>query len=83
MALPLAKQDLLDRLGEILHGKSVEKTLTRMQQHKTVNQWEDAKGLCSLMTHVCIEMEKGNMEYLPILKELYQAVGVVITSERN
>jgi len=71
--LPSGK-DLLERLLEKLKGKSVYTTLKKVSEGKAKNDWVQAKGLFSLGTHICIECEKGGLEYKRLLREVYEKI---------
>jgi hypothetical protein len=64
------KNQLLTDLSEKLKGKPVYTTLRRLLEGKIDNKYVALKGLSSLMTHIAIEAEKGNMEYVPLLREI-------------
>lgn len=57
----------LDKLFEELYvhlkGKSVHKTLMRLKAGKIKNRYEGLKGLSSLLTHIMVECEKGNLRF--------------------
>ena len=72
-ALP-SKEQLLDKLYENLKNKPVHKTLKKLLEGKCDNIYQGMKGLFSLGTHICIELEKGNMEYRPLLDETLGAI---------
>ena len=56
--------ELLKRLVEKLKGKSIFRTLKKIQEGKIeINQMVLAKGLSSLLTHILIECMHGNTEY--------------------
>ncbi|KKK57059.1 hypothetical protein LCGC14_3058320, partial [marine sediment metagenome] len=54
---------LLERLVKKLKGKSISRTLKKIQEGKVEDSLTTAKGLSSLLTHIFIECEKGNTEY--------------------
>ena len=58
---------LLTSLLKKLEGKPVYKTLVRIADGKTESSWEELKGLHSLCTHICIEIERGTHDYVPLL----------------
>ena len=68
--LPTDKE-LFDSLITKLSGKSVYKTLVKIQEG-SVGRFTTIKGLSSLLTHTCIELEKGNTEYELLLPMLYE-----------
>ena len=72
-ALP-SKEELLDRLYVNLKGKPVAKTLRKVLEGKCDNLYQGLKGMFSLGTHICIELEKGNMEYRPLLNDTMAAI---------
>ena len=63
------KEQLLEKLFEKLKGKSVADTLNNILEGKCKNFYQGLKGMFSLCTHLCIELEKGNMEYKPLLED--------------
>ncbi|MHA1288849.1 MAG: hypothetical protein ACTSPB_15770 [Candidatus Thorarchaeota archaeon] len=78
--LPTASE-LFDQLTEKLKGKSVYRTLKKLQEGKGGPE-VTPKALSSLLTHIFIECEKGNSEYgllIPkILEKLNEAVYAVL-----
>ena len=56
--LPTEK-DLMKALLEKLKGKSVYRTLKKIQENKQLTSFTELKGLSSLLTHVIIECEKS------------------------
>lgn len=69
-----SKEVLLEKLLENLRGKSVSDTLQRVLQGKCKNLYEGLKALFSLGTHLCIELEKGRMEYKPLLEDVLSSI---------
>lgn len=67
-------EELLARLMEHLKHKAVHKTLQRIMNGKTRNIYDSLKGLFSLGTHICIELEKGNTEYAVLLDEVIDSI---------
>ena len=64
--------ELLGNLVKKLKGKSICKTLKKIQEGTIENDLLTAKGLSSLLTHIIIEVEQGNSEYrvlVPIVIE--------------
>jgi hypothetical protein len=76
----VSKQDLLRRLEDQLRGKPVWKTLKAVRAGKAT-QWEAAKGLFSLGTHVAIELEQGREEYRAVLVDVYEQLGTILFSK--
>lgn len=73
--------DLLGTLLEKLKEKSVYKTLKKISDN-TVDSCETSmKGLFSLGTHICIEMEQGHPEYRMILEDVYNRIGAMLFRE--
>jgi len=70
--------DLLGWLIKKLQGKSIGRTLKKIQEGKSKDNLITAKALSSLLTHIFIEVEKGNSEYnilVPkIIEQLNEAV---------
>lgn len=75
--LPSSAQ-LLQQLVEKLKGKSVAKTLRKIQEGKLENDLLTAKGLSSLLTHVVIECEHGNNEYKVLIPNIIEKLNEVI-----
>lgn len=76
-ALP-SKKALLDSLTEKLKGKAVYKTLRRISEGRFSAEPEMLKGLSSLLTHVAIEVERGNTEYRILYPVIYEKIGQVL-----
>ena len=74
------KETMLKDLLEKLKDKPVFKTLRKISNGKLRNHWEGLKGLFSLGTHVCIELEKGNSEYHVLLRDVYEKIGSMLFS---
>lgn len=72
------KDELLEKLSSTLRGKAVYKTLRKMLRGGITNDFEGLKGMTSLMTHILIECEMGNMEYLPLLFETNDTVQMLL-----
>ena len=71
---------LLERLVKKLKGKSVSKTLRKIQEGKIEDNLITAKGLSSLFTHICIECEKGNTEYKILVPSIIEKLNEVVYS---
>lgn len=71
-------QTLLLKLFDKLQGKSVYKTLRRMNEGKVTTTDEELKGLFSLCTHVVIECQQGHPEYKMLLPILHKKIGELI-----
>jgi hypothetical protein len=69
------KEALQEKIYEHLQGKPVYDTLKRVLNGKCDNLYEGLKGLSSLLTHICIELEKGHMEYRVLAEETYTSIG--------
>lgn len=80
--LPTDEQ-LLEELTVELKGKPVLKTIKRTVKGNTKNAYEAIKGLFSLGTHIAIECEKGNTEYIPLLYSLHEKIGSTIFNLEN
>jgi hypothetical protein len=76
-------EKLLNDLIPILKGKSVFFTLTKIIEGKSGNDWTSLKGMNSLLTHVIIECERGNTEYLILVHMLYERIGQMIANVGN
>jgi len=68
---------LLENLVNKLKGKSVHKTLKKIQEGKNENDLLTAKGLSSLLTHVIIEVEKGNNEYKVLVPNILEKLSEI------
>lgn len=73
-----SEAELLKDLIERLKGKSVYKTLKRMDEGKIKNNAEALKGLFSLGTHIVIECEKGKGEFRSLLPVIHDRIGEMI-----
>jgi len=70
--------ELLGRLVEKLKGKSVYKTLKKIQEGKVeTNQMTLAKGLSSLLTHILIECAHGSNEYKILIPSVIEKLNEV------
>jgi hypothetical protein len=72
------KEELLSRIGGVIKGKPVEKTLAAMYAGKPLSKWTELKGLSSLFTHIAIECEHGRAEYAELLTDLHTVIGEVL-----
>ena len=70
---------LLSKLVEKLKGKSVYKTLRKIEEGKADNNLVTAKGLSSLLTHTLIEQEK-HPEYRMLVPVLIEKLNEVVYS---
>lgn len=70
--------ELLEKLIEKLKGKSVYRTLRKIQEGKVEDDIVIAKGLSSLLTHIMIECEKGNTEYKVLLSNTIEKLNEVV-----
>jgi hypothetical protein len=72
-------EKLFDSLIEKLKGKSVYSTLKLLESGKTDNSYTALKGMFSLCTHACIEMEKNSSsEYALLIEKIYKTIGTVL-----
>lgn len=83
--LPSSKA-LLDELVNKLKGKSIYKTLERLQRRdgRKGKGLVELKALSSLLTHTAIECEQGRLEYrtlIPLLLERLNNAGFAVLSE--
>jgi hypothetical protein len=69
-----SKEKLLRDLLKALAGKSVIKTWNRVLKGNIDNKYTEMKALFSLGTHLSIELEKGNGEYLMLLEDIYTSI---------
>lgn len=76
----LDKKALIEKISVHLNGKPVEKTFRRVLAGETKNSYEILKGIFSLGCHVCIELEKGHMEYRWLLSEVMSNIYKVMES---
>ena len=74
--LPTAEQ-LLETLIQKLQGKSVYRTLKKIQEGKVDNKVLALKGLSSLLTHTLIEIEKGRSEYKLLIPTIIEKIGEI------
>ncbi len=72
------KNQLLTKLESVLEGKPIHATLKKIAAGKVDNAFFEMKGYTSLATHIVIELEKGNKEYLPLLEIVLSHVGQMI-----
>ena len=59
-------------------GKSVYKTLKKLQEGRVESSLVAAKGLSSLLTHVFIECEHGNDEYKVLVPNIVENLNEII-----
>ena len=74
MAVLATKEQLLESLFTKLRGKPVASTLRDVLEGRCKNLYGGLKGMMSLGTHLCIELEKGNMEYKPLLEDVLASI---------
>jgi len=72
------KKELLDSLVEKLKGKSVYRTLKKLSENEVEDSSTMLKGLSSLLTHITIEVEKGNKEYRALYPLIYERIGKLL-----
>jgi hypothetical protein len=77
MYLPTVEM-MFGRLLEKLRGKAVYKTLDLIERGKTQNNFQKLKGFSSLMTHICVECDKGHGEYRILLPYVYERISELI-----
>ncbi len=70
--------DVLNALVEKLKGKSVYKTLKKIQEGKVENDVVTAKGISSLLTHIIIECEHGNKEFALLIPGILEKLSETI-----
>jgi hypothetical protein len=73
-----SEAELLKDLIEKLKGKSVYKTLKKMDEGKSKSDIESLKGLFSLGTHIVIECEKGKGEYRSLLPLIHERISELV-----
>ena len=65
---------MLSKLVEKLKGKSVYSTLKLIEEGKCNNPYTVMKGLLSLATHTCIEVEQGKPDYRILLNRVCEKI---------
>lgn len=75
-----SKGVLLERLVKKLQGKSISRTLKKIQEGKVKDDLVMAKGLSSLLTHIFIECEKGNTEYKILVPNIIENLNEAVYS---
>jgi len=73
-------EDILKELVESLKGKPVYKTLKKISEGKSKDQYTNMKGLFSLGCHAAIKMEDGQLRYGMILPLIHHRIGELIMS---
>ena len=71
---------LLERLVKKLKGKSVGRTLKKLQENRIKDDLVGSKALFSLGTHILIECEQGNSEYRILLPSLLEKLNEITYS---
>ena len=71
---------LLEKLVKKLKGKSIGRTLKKIQEGKITDSLITAKGLSSLLTHIFIECEKGNTEYKILVPSIIEKLNEAVYS---
>lgn len=74
------KEILLKDLMKVLLGKPLVKTWNKVLKGNGKNKYTEGKALFSLGSHICIELEKGNTEYLMLLEDVYSRIGKFLVS---
>jgi hypothetical protein len=69
------EQEMLSELIEKLKGKSVYRTLKKIDEGKETDENAILKGLFSLGTHVLIECQQGKEEFRMLLPFIYKRIG--------
>jgi len=69
--------DLLERLVGKLEGKSVSRTLKKIQRGSGKDNLVAVKGLFSLGTHIMIECEQGNTEYKILVPSIIEKLNEI------
>lgn len=80
--LPTVKV-LLEELVEKLKGKSVYRSIQKIVYGDKSDTLLEMKGISSLITHSVIECEKGNREYMLLIRELWDRLGISISKTSN
>ncbi len=73
--------ELLKELVSKLKGKSVYKTLRKIEEGKIEKGPQFLKGLFSLGTHVAIEVDHGNREYSILYPVIYEKLGEILYTD--
>ena len=69
---------LFSELLEKLKSKPVYKTLALIERGETQNNFQKLKGFSSLMTHICVECDYGNMEFRMLIPYVYERISELI-----
>lgn len=72
--------ELLEQLRNKLKDKHLCRTLRKIEEGKAENSLLVAKGLSSLLTHIIIECEHGNLEYKILIPNVVEKINEVIYS---
>jgi hypothetical protein len=72
------REQLLKNLVQKLEGKSVYKTIRKIQEGQVDNDLVTAKGLSSLLTHAIIEVEQGNVEHGILIPSILEKLNDII-----
>lgn len=71
---------LYQALLKTLRGKHLYRTLRQIDEGRPLAHYTKLKALTSLLTHIFIEIEKGNTEYELLVYQILDAVNVLAFS---
>lgn len=74
------EEKLCESLVSKLQNKHFVQTLKKISEGEIENPYTAAKGISSLLTHVLIECEKGNLEYSLLIDHFYQMLSDILFS---
>lgn len=72
------KKEMLEQFLEGIKHKSVYSTLKNVISGKKTNVFYQLKGLSSLFTHLCIELEKDNEGYRDLLFDVHDKINRIM-----
>ena len=73
-----SREQLLSNLVKKLEHKSVYRTLKKIQEGRVENDITTLKGILSLGTHILIECEHGDSEYMMLMPSILEKFGEMI-----
>jgi hypothetical protein len=75
-----SKEKLMRELLVKLKGKSIVKTWNKVLKGKSTDKYTPLKALFSLGSHLCVELEQGNSEYLLLLEDIYSRISGLLVN---
>ena len=72
------KKALLEKLYEIVKHKPAGKILKKIAKGQVKSDYELVKGLGCMLTHIAIQLGKGNLEFRMLLPDVYERLGEVL-----